>query len=81
MVSAENPETVCPAIKSPAAIVVFIIIAAASLVSDLASKQSVFDSMLADPASQDRLAKAKAYHPQMTAREALGFFHKTFCPG
>lgn len=37
--------------------------------------------MLSDPASQARLAEARAYHPQMTAREALGFFRKDVLPG
>ncbi len=37
--------------------------------------------MLSDPASQARLAKSKAFNPQMTAREALGFFRKDILPG
>ncbi len=76
-----SPQADRPAFKSPLAVIVFVVIAVSALVGDLASKQSVFDSMLSDPASQASLAESKAYNPQMTAREALVFFRKDILPG
>ena len=69
------------AIKSPFAIALFLILTILVLGTDLVSKKVVFDSLLTDPVSQNRLVQARTYHPQMTAKQALSYFRKPFVLG
>ncbi len=70
-----------PAIKSPVAIIAFVILAAAALTGDLLSKHLVFEWLLQDPTLNANLDEVRATRPgDLRVREALRGFQRPICP-
>jgi len=70
------------AMQSPAAVVVFVLLTAATLAGDLWSKHAAFDSLLSDPALQ---ARAETYldiaGPRATPEAVLHTYTRPVAPG
>lgn len=74
----------CPAFRSPLAVCLFLLLAAAGLAADLLSKHYVFQSMLSDPRLLEQArVRASSVPPgtEPAARDVMDVFSRRICPG
>ena len=81
MPAVSRPLATRHAYTSARAIVFFLAVTAASLAADLLSKHYVFQWLLNEPQSAQRLQRARTDNPQTELRNLLSVFSCDVCPG
>jgi len=83
--ASSGPKTIAPAIRSTAAVALFITLTVTGLAADLISKHVVFDALLTDPAlvarAEARRTVAELADSPLTTRQVLHGFQRPLCCG
>lgn len=72
-----------PAVRSPVAIIMLVLITVAGLAGDLLSKHEAFADLLGDSTIPQRVQAIRAQYPSLTAPQALAYLdlRRQFAPG